>query len=271
MKSFKDRVAVVTGAGSGLGRALAVRLAKEGCHVALTDVVAERLPEVAAEVERLGRRSSTHAFDVADREAWPGFVDDVTAAHGGVHLLVNNAGVSLSGLFRTASLDDLEWQLGVNLYGVLYGCHAFLPQLLENDASHIVNVSSIFGIVSVPENSAYCMAKHAVRSLSESLWLELADTPVGVTWVHPGAIATRIVEDGRRNQGHLKRDTSRRLIEAGWPPDRAARVIMQGVRRGRRRIVLGPGASRLALLQQWFPVTYLDTVLRTWRRRIAVQ
>ncbi|MEN0062268.1 MAG: SDR family oxidoreductase [Myxococcota bacterium] len=269
MRDLRDRVAVVTGAGSGLGRALALRLAEEGCHLALTDVVAERLADVAQQVEGLGCRATTHVFDVAKRGAWPDVVADVRSAHGGVQLLINNAGVSLAGPFSSCSLDDLEWQLGINLYGVLYGCHAFLPHLLQQQEARIVNVSSIFGIVSVPDNSAYCMAKHAVRSLSESLWLELADTSVGVTWVHPGAIATRIVEDGRRSGARMTKEASRQLIASGWSPDRAANVIVAGIRRGRRRIIVGPGASRLAMLQQFFPVGYLDTVLRTWRGRFT--
>ncbi|MEZ4239530.1 MAG: SDR family oxidoreductase [Myxococcota bacterium] len=265
MKSFTDRVAVVTGAGSGIGRALAVELARRGCDVAVTDVHVDRLDAVRDDIVSLGRKATVHGFDVADRAAWPGFVDDVLQLHGHVDLLVNNAGVALTGRFDQCSLDDLDWQLRVNLYGVMYGCHFLLPTLLQRPDAHIVNLSSIFGIVSMPENSAYCMSKHAVRTLTETLEMELYRTNVRVTSVHPGAIATRIVRDGRAEEG-VDRERANQLIDGGMPPERAARIIADGVAADRRRILVGSDAKGLALLRWLLPQLHRTLIARYFFR-----
>ena len=267
MKELGDRVAVVTGAGSGIGRALAVELARRGCHLAITDRTAEALVPVAEQIRALGRRASVHAFDVADRDAWPPFVEALLAEHGAVHLLVNNAGVSLTGPFASCSLDDLEWQLKVNQFGVMYGCHHLLPILAKQPEAHLVNVSSIFGIISVPESAAYCMSKHAVRSLTEALEMELWGTNVRVTSVHPGAVATRIVLDGRfRQGGRTGADNAKKLIAGGLKPEAAALIIADGIQADRRRILVGPDAKMLAWMHWWLPVRYRDMV-GWWVRR----
>lgn len=267
MKLLTDRVAVVTGAGSGIGRALALELARRGCHVAITDRDAAVLEPVAAGIRELGRKASIHGFDVADREAWPRFVDALKAEHGAVHLVVNNAGVSLTGPFASCSLDDLDWQLRVNLYGVMYGCHHLIPLLAKQGEAHIVNVSSIFGIITVPESAAYCMSKHAVRSLTEALEMELAGTSIHVSSVHPGAVATRIVLDGRfREGGRTDADNAKKMIASGMAPEQAAIIIADGIQRNRRRILVGNDAKMLALMQWWMPLRYRD-VVGWWVRR----
>ncbi len=261
MKDLRDKVAVITGAGSGIGRALARELAQRGCHVAITDRSLEPLRETAEAIEAQGRRASTHAFDVADRSAWAPFLAEVIAHHGAAQLLINNAGVSLTGPFLACSLDDLEWQLQINLNGVMYGCHTFLPHLLEQGQGHVINLSSLFGIISVPDSAAYCMSKHAVRSLSESLELELWDTPIRITSVHPGAVATRIVSGGRfREGGFATADRAGELIAAGIRPEEAARIIADGIVRDRRRILVGRDARLLATLQHVAPVWYRNLV-----------
>lgn len=268
MKRLQDRVAVVTGAGSGLGRALAIELARRGCDVAVTDRDETRLAEVVAAVEACGRRASAHAFDVADRAAWPPFVEAVLQQHERVHLLVNNAGVSLAGPFASCSLDDIEWQLGVNLYGVVHGCHFLLPVLQEQDEAHIVNVSSLFGLITMPENSAYCMSKHAVRSLSEALEMELWGTNVRVTSVHPGAVATRIAVDCRhREGGQIDLERAQEVIARGMPPEQAARIVADGIVADRRRILVGRDAKVLAALQWLMPVGYRGLIVRFLARR----
>lgn len=274
MKHFTDRVAVVTGAGSGIGAATAIELARRGCHVALTDVTEDRLDATAQTIEAMGRRVTRHGFDVSDREAWPGFVEAVLAAHGRVHLLMNNAGVSLVGKFLECSLEDIDWQLQINQYGVLYGCHYLVPHLIEagraDGEAHLVNVSSIFGIISVPANSAYCMSKHAVKALTESLDIELWDEPITVTSVHPGSVATRITEDGRHRAdptGPFAAHKARRAIANGITPKEAATTIVGGIERGKRRILVGSDARWFAAMQQAMPVRYRNLV-RRWVKRL---
>lgn len=270
VRSLTDRVAVVTGAGSGIGRALSIELAKRGCHVAITDRTAEPLASVAEAIGQTGRRVSTHAFDVSDRAAWSAFVSELTASHGAAHLLVNNAGVSLTGPFESCSIDDIDWQLKVNLWGVVYGCHFLLPMLKAQEEAHIVNLSSIFGIISVPENAAYCMSKHAVRSLSESLEMELWNSTVRVSSVHPGAVATRIVEDGRyRTGGNIGEDLAKSMIARGIAPEEAAVTIADGIQSDTRRILVGRDAVWFDRMYRWMPVRYRNLVARWHHRRRA--
>ncbi len=269
MKDLRDKVAVVTGAGSGIGRALALELARRGCHLAITDLSEEPLRAVAEAIGGQGRRVSVHAFDVSERGAWPPFIAGVIETHGAAHLLVNNAGVALTGPFLSCSLDDLEWQLRINLNGVMYGCHGFLPHLLEQGEGHVVNLSSIFGIISVPDSAAYCMSKHAVRSLTEALELELWDSPIVVTSVHPGAVATRIVSGGRfREGGFTSSERAREMIDSGIAPEQAARIIADGIQRDARRILVGSDARLLARVQQVMPLLYRD-LAHWWLSRRA--
>ncbi|MEO0603450.1 MAG: SDR family NAD(P)-dependent oxidoreductase, partial [Myxococcota bacterium] len=169
-------------------------------------------------------------------------------------------------------LDDLEWQLDINLRGVMYGCHAFLPHLLEQDEAHLVNVSSIFGIVSVPDNAAYCMSKHAVRSLTEALELEHWESNVRFTSIHPGAVATKIVTDGRhRDGGSLSQGAASKAIAQGLPPAEAARIIVDGIQRNERRVLVGRDARWFARIQQLLPVRYRDLVRGYLRRTTRYQ
>ena len=253
MKTLRDRVAVVTGAGSGIGRALAAALAQKGCHLALVDVNATGLAATAREVAALGRRISTHVVDVADRVAMEVLPDAVVAAHGRVHVLVNNAGVALDGTFEQLPLDDIAWLFGVNVWGVVHGCKVFLPVLRREVEAHIVNVSSVFGLLGVPENSAYCASKFAVRGLSESLWVELAGSGIGVTCVHPGGVKTHIARSAR-----LRDETRRNAVVtefervARMTPERAAARIVRAIERGTPRLRLGP-----------------ETYVADWAKRLA--
>lgn len=260
MRVLDGRVAVVTGAGSGIGRALAAELASRGCALALTDLDADRLAEPAEAARARGVRVTTHGFDVRDPGAWPDFVDALRREHGRVHLVLNNAGVSLHGPFLSCSLEDLQWQIDVNLWGVVHGCHFLLPLLLEQEEAHLVNVSSIFGIIAMPDNAAYCMSKHAVRALTETLEIELRHTRVRISSVHPGAVATRIVEDGRFRAGGVSAHRAKGLIAAGLTPESAARRIVAGIQRNERRILVGRDARALALLHWLMPVRYRDLV-----------
>ncbi len=193
MRSFDDKVAVVTGAGSGIGRALAQELARRGAHLALADLSEAALADTAAGIAATGRRVTTHVVDVADAARMEAFAEAVVAAHGRVELLVNNAGVSVTGTLEEQSLDDWRWIVGVNFWGVVHGCKFFLPHLRKNREAHIVNLSSMLGFLGMPTQSSYCATKFAVRGLSEALWAELHGSGIGVTSVHPGGVKTNIV------------------------------------------------------------------------------
>jgi len=267
MKKLEDRVAVITGAGSGIGRALAHALARERCHLALVDVHAGRLGEVEAELADCGRHVTTYVVDVADRGAMQALPARVVADHGAVHIVVNNAGVTIGGEIETQPLEDLDWIVGINFWGVLYGCRFFTPLLKQQDEAHIVNLSSLFGLVGLPEQGAYCATKAAVRSLSETLAAELADTPVRVTSVHPGGVRTNIVVDARMQAGE-DRDRMITLFEhLRVGPDRAARRIVDAIRREQPRLRICVETYLADWLRRLAPVSTSRLVNRMSRRR----
>jgi NADP-dependent 3-hydroxy acid dehydrogenase YdfG len=243
MNKLKGRTAVVTGAASGIGRAVALALADQGCNLALVDVHAERLAEVAALIPG----ASIHQIDVSNREAMMALPQAVLDAHGAVHVVVNNAGVSCSRLFSEHTLEDWDWIIGINLWGVVYGCHAFLPHLMAADWGHIVNISSIFGIIGMPSQASYAATKYAVRGLSEVLWEELAHTHVGVTVVHPGGVDTNIVRDGRNSQFVDQDRIQKHFTQHTLSPEMAARQIVRAIQRGDRRLRI----TREAVLFDW--------------------
>jgi NAD(P)-dependent dehydrogenase (short-subunit alcohol dehydrogenase family) len=197
MQRLEGRIAVITGAASGIGRALALQLAEAGCGLALVDVQAETLRRVGAECRERGAQVSTHAVDVSDRAAMAALPQRVIDFHGAVHILINNAGVTVADTVLEQSLEDWDWIVGINLWGVIYGCRAFLPHLLAAEEAHIVNLSSVFGIAGVPMQAAYCTTKFAVLGFSESLQAELRGTCVGLSVVHPGGVNTNIVRASR--------------------------------------------------------------------------
>jgi short-subunit dehydrogenase len=243
MKKFKGKIAVVTGAGSGIGRALALQLASEGAHLALNDFNAERLTEVVTECQKKQVQVFSKAFDVADRKAFYDFSEEVIKHFGAVDLVINNAGVAL-GKFTAleTSYEDYEWIMGINLWGVIYGTKAFLPTLLKREEASIVNISSLFGITGVAFQSAYCTSKFAVRGFTESLRMELLDTNVNVHVVHPGGIKTNIARDAK-GYGSNKEELVKKF-EKGFfhTPEKAAKVILDGVKNKTDRILIGPEA-----------------------------
>ena len=195
--NLKGRVAVVTGAGSGIGRGISLALARRGCHLALADIDGAGMAETALQAAALGVTTSRHAIDVAERAAVAALPEAVRAAHGRIDLLVNNAGVALGGTFEQVSETDFDWLMAINFDAVVRMTRAFLPLLHTSDDARIVNVSSVYGLISPPGQSAYSASKFAVRGFSNALRHELAGTRIGVTVVHPGGVATAIIRSAR--------------------------------------------------------------------------
>jgi short-subunit dehydrogenase len=272
--TLRGGVAVITGAASGIGAALALNLARRGMHLALVDLNAIGLASVAAQATANGVTVSTHAMDVADHAAVAALPAAVLATHGRVTVLVNNAGVALGGLFEQVDADDFDWLMAINFGATVRLTRAFLPVLAREGAAQLVNVSSIFGIIAPPAQTAYSASKFAVRGFSESLRheLEMAGSPVGVTLVHPGGVRTAISENARLAKGLDAADIARE--RANWrsllalAPAAAAEIIATGLVRRAPRVLVGKDAQGAALVQRLFPVTYWKHVARDIARRI---
>jgi len=241
MKRFEDKIAVITGAGSGIGRALALELAGRGARVAVSDVDGERAAETA---ELAGARAKCYVLDVADRAAVLAHADDVVREFGAVNLVVNNAGVALGATVEEMSFEDYDWLMGVNLGGVVNGTKAFLPHLIASGDGHVVNISSVFGFVGVPTQSAYNAAKFAVRGFTEALREEMliAKHPVRVSCVHPGGIRTNIARDARGVTQDREQVAAAFERVARTSPAKAAQTIVRGIEHGSARILVGPDA-----------------------------
>ncbi|HEX6858582.1 MAG TPA: SDR family NAD(P)-dependent oxidoreductase [Caulobacteraceae bacterium] len=256
----KGGVAVVTGAASGIGAALAAQLAAKGCDLALADRNGEPLKLVAAEARGYGVKVTEHVLDVADKKQLAAFVKAVLAEHGRVTLLINNAGVALMGRFDQLQLEEFEWLMDINFWGPVRLTHAFLPTLLAQPAAHIVNVSSIFGIVSPPGQTAYVASKFGVRGFSESLRHELDGTGVGLTVVHPGGVRTGI-SSSARIAGAVDPELGKEATAAfnkmlRTSPQKAAEVILRAVERRQPRVLIGPDASGAETVQRLAPGRY---------------
>ena len=256
MRILKDKVVVVTGAASGIGRGLARGLSAKGAHLALVDLDEARLADVAAELEATGQRVSRHVADVGDRQRMQALPDEVVAVHGGVDVLINNAGVSIGAMFADHSIDDAEWLLKINLMGVIYGCKFFLPVLLEAESAHIVNVSSMFGIFSMPGQAIYSTSKAGVRGFSEALWTELDGTSVNLTCVHPGGINTDVIRSARGMQADDKERAVAIQERFAMPAERAAAKIIRAIERDKRRVLVGVDAQIGVFLKRLFPVGF---------------
>lgn len=270
MKTLSGRVGAITGGGSGIGRALAVEMSRRGGTVALCDVDEAGLSGTASLVEAQGGAVTTAVVDVADRQAVEEWSDKVVADHGKVNLIVNNAGVALGANVETMTYEDLEWLMGVNFWGVVHGTKAFLPHLRASGEGHIVNVSSVFGLVGIPSQSAYNAAKFAVRGFTEALRIELDADPAGTvscTTVHPGGIKTNIARNGRFDEVTMKGlgQDPEVLIEKAekvfmTSPEKAATVILDGVARNKRRVFVGPDAHLFKVMSLLPPAIYQNVI-----------
>ncbi len=270
MQDFRGRVAAITGASSGIGRALAIDLAGRGCHVAIADVDTEGLDVTASLARHAGVDISTRTLDVADRDGVHEWADEVVAEHGKVNLVFNNAGVALGATVDGMEYEDLDWLMGVNFWGVVHGTKAFLPHLRAAGEGHVVNISSVFGLMSIPCQSAYSAAKFGVRGFTEALRVELDIEGCGVsaTTVHPGGIKTNIARTGRYSPSlssiGIDHNAAGQEFEKAFmtTPKRAAKVILAGVQRDRRRVLVGPDARLFALLGKLPPSVYQPILAR---------
>ncbi|MEO1437619.1 MAG: SDR family oxidoreductase [Bacteroidota bacterium] len=277
MKDFSNKVAVITGAGSGIGRALAVLMAQSGAKLALNDYQEQGLQGTLKLIEPYATEAMTKVFDVSKKEAMHSFADDVIAHYGKADLMFNNAGVAL-GRVATWDLeyDDFEWVMGINFWGMVYGSKAFLPHLIKQKESALINISSLFGLMGVPFQTAYCSSKFAIRGYNESLRAELKlfHPHVTVTSVHPGGIKTNIARDSKDpvNIGpDPNKDQQMAKFEAMFrtTPEDAAKTIINGVKKKRGRVLIGRDAKFPDKIIRLLPERYTGFVVRSLRKSLG--
>ena len=280
MKTFKEKVAVITGAGSGMGRYLAVLLAKEGADVSVCDVNEETLNETVEMLRKYNVSVSSHLLDVSDKEAIEALPRKVIDQHGKVDMVFNNAGVTTGSHFKDMDEDNWDWVMGINFDGVINSTRAFIPHMVDSPEAAIVNTSSIFGMVAVPGQTVYHATKFAVRGFTESLAMEMRETNpnLQIHCVHPGHIGTNIAATARFDEENFNQDETQvsnsiftrnapksqkemgdLFREGGMHPSKAAEIILNGVKKNKSRIFIGLDAKLLDLSQRIFPKHYHKT------------
>lgn len=262
MFNLKDRVAVITGAAGGIGRGIALALAKRGCNLALSDIDEAGLAKTAAEMAAHGVKVTHYRLDVSDAEQIAAFPARVLADHKGVDLIFNNAGVAIGGTFEQVSEADFDWLLSINLFGVVRMTRAFMPLLRASSEARIVNLSSLFGLIAPPGQTAYAASKFAVRGFSNALRheLEMEGAKIGVTVVHPGGIATSIAKNARVPKGMNDVDVEKHKKEfqalLRMPPEQAGEIIVKAVEKRKPRVLVGNDAKAASFIERLFPVNY---------------
>ena len=275
MKQLKDKVAVVTGAGSGIGRATAIALATEGCQMALSDIDDGRLQETRIEIEALGVKVSSKRLNVADKKAFHQYAEEVYKEFGLVNLVINNAGVAHAADLENTSYDDFEWLMGINFWGMVYGSKAFLPYLKKSGEGVIVNISSIMGFIAPGGSGAYNCSKFAIRGFSETLRMELDIEDCGVSCisVHPGFIKTNIFQNSRLDESMLsdydltQNDVANLVSKlAPTTPEKAANAIIKGIKKNKMRVLIGPDARVVDFMVRYFPQLWRKAAVLVWRK-----
>lgn len=268
MQNFQNKVAAITGAGSGIGQQLALLLAKEGCHLSLSDVNEQGLIETVEKLKDTDVRVTIKKLDVVDQVAVKAWAEETVQDHGSVNMIFNNAGVALASTVEGASYEELEWIVNINFWGVVYGTKEFLPLIKKTGDGHIVNISSLFGLTAQPTQSAYNATKFAVRGFTESLRQELDMENCGVSalCVHPGGIRTNIANSAKMNDSLMtlgmnpekSAKSFNKLLRC--PPEEAARQILEAVKKDKRRLLIGNDAKALDLLQRLLPTGYQKVI-----------
>lgn len=264
MKNFNNKVAAITGAGSGIGQQLAVLLSQQGCHLSLSDVNEQGLAQTAELLNGSGVRVTTHKVNVASLDEMRAWAQDTVQQHGSVNMIFNNAGVALGSTVEGAAYEELEWIVSINFWGVVYGTKEFLPLIKQTGDGCIINISSLFGLTAQPTQSAYNATKFAVRGFTESLRqeLDMENSGVSALCVHPGGIRTNIANAARMNDSlralgmnpEKSAKTFNKLLRC--PPEEAARQILQAVQKDKRRLLIGNDAKTLDLIQRILPTGY---------------
>lgn len=272
MGYFDGKIAVVTGAGSGIGRGLANALNAAGCVLEISDINTESLQETRAGLPRQDLECKTERVDVSDRHAVEQWAANIGARRGHVDIVINNAGVAMGGTVEENSIEDVEWMMGINFWGVVYGSKAFLPLLHKSPAGHLVNISSIFGVIGVPTQSAYNAAKFAVRGYTEALRQEqaVAGSGLHVCCVHPGGVTTNIARSARtfgNEEDHA--EFANRFEElTRTTPASAADQILKAIERRKVRLLIGRDAKFIALVSRLFPAAYPKVLSMLGRREV---
>jgi NAD(P)-dependent dehydrogenase (short-subunit alcohol dehydrogenase family) len=276
MKSLDSKVVVITGAGSGIGRALAVEVASHGARVAISDVNEKGLAETVELAKQAGATEvRADKLDVSDRAAFLAYADAVAEQFGRVNVIVNNAGVTMTGDFEDMTLEEFDWIMGINVDGVVTGTKAFLPHLIASGDGHIVNISSLFGLVSMPGQSAYNASKYAVRGFTEALREEMLINghKVGVSCVHPGGIKTGIARNGRKTAGQNAEAIDKLFEEklARMSPEKAARIIVRGILKNQARVLVGIDAHLIHNFGKFTGSRYQDVIALGSKRIIPAK
>lgn len=253
MKNINNKVVVITGAGSGIGRALAIKFATYNCKLALCDINEQILEETKSLLQNDKVEVLLKKLDVSDKEAFFEFAEEVQKKLGSADIVINNAGVALGRLtIQETSLEDFEWLMGINFWGMVYGTKAFLPQLNKDSTTAVVNVSSLFGMLGASFNGAYCASKFGIRGFNEVLMTELFDSNIQVHSVHPGGIKTNIAKNAKGGDEKFSKIFEEKFLK--MPPEKAADIIIKGIKRNRARIIVGSDAKFTIFLTKIFPV-----------------
>ena len=262
MRNFNGKVCVVTGAASGIGAACAKALAAEGAQLVLTDIRTDMLDACVQEIIQAGGKAEAHIVDVSDRDAMFALADKVEKAHGGADLILNNAGVAHGATVAEMTIDNFNWIMDIDFWGVVHGTQAFLLHFIARNRGHVANVSSIFGLIGVPTQSAYNAAKYGVLGFTEALRHEMAEHNIGVTCIHPGGVNTNIVRHARMSQGpDAEKEQQEAIVNfeqlTMTQPDKAAQIILKGIRKNKARVLVGPDAVLVDIVRRLAPTRYL--------------